>query len=413
MAKRTCVESAAVRLMMHYPFWCELYYTMKVIEDEHVGTLKTDGRNMWVNPTFWATLSLDHKVAALAHETMHKMLHHCTRGRNLDHHWANIAMDIVVNTMLHDNGFKIHQNWVQPEPRFRGWPFEAVYAEITKDIPPQPQGGSSAGQKVPKAQAGQKPADGAGEGEDDPQSGYCDGDGIPKKYRGAFNDVRQQQGSQEQLDHFEEQVEQQVQQALAQAKAMGNAPAGVEMAMEKVTKVAEERWYDHLQRFFQSMRISEYNWARTSRQHAVLYKVVAPTMFSPRLGKVMVFIDASGSVYEQAAQARFNMHMNTILSEAKPESVHVAYFDTIVHKHVEMEPGAIEFEETPAGGGGTSFTQLLPWMVENDIDPAVVIILTDMFGDFPKEEDTPPYPVIWASVTPDVQGPFGETIHIK
>jgi predicted metal-dependent peptidase len=385
--------------MLYYPFWCELYYSMKIIEDESIGTLCTDGKSMWVNPTFWATLSLEHKVAALAHETTHKMLHHCTRGYGLLAPWDNIAMDIVVNTMLADNGFQIHKDWVQPDPQYRGWTFEAVYADITKNLPPPPppKSGKSGGK------------DDKGGGKD---SGKCDDPGVPKKYQGAFKDVRQHQGSPEEIEHFEEQVEQQVAQAMATAKAMGNAPAGVEMAMEKVRKVADEKWYDHLQRFFQSLRMSEFNWVRTSRQWAVLYKVVAPTLFSPRLGEVCIFVDASGSCYTQQEQARFTSHINAILAEAQPSKVHVAYFDTKVHKHVEMEPGAIEFEDTPAGGGGTSFMELLPWMVEQGIDPAVVIVLTDMYGTFPKQEDAPPYPVIWASTTPGMQAPFGDTIHV-
>ena len=109
MARDTCVTTAAVRLMLHYPFWCELYYTMKVVEDYGVRTLETNGRCMWVNPTFWETLGFDYKVAALAHETCHKMLHHCTRGLDFDPYWAGIAADIVVNTLLHQNGFKIQE----------------------------------------------------------------------------------------------------------------------------------------------------------------------------------------------------------------------------------------------------------------------------------------------------------------
>lgn len=428
MARDMCVATAAVRLMLHYPFWCELYYTLKVIESQAVPTLMTDGKRMWVNPEFFNGLSLEHKVAALAHEVCHKMLHHCTRGRGFLRPYDNIAADIVVNTLLHDNGFKIHPTWVQPEAKYKGWTFEAVYHDIISKLqPPPPQqsskgsgeegkDGNEAGQGG-KGQKKSKPQDGesAGEGDQgDAQgagSGYCDDPGVPDKYRGAWRDVKPFTGSQEEIEAFEEQIEQQVQQAIETAKAMGNAPAGVEMAVQKATKIAEERWYDHLQRFFQSLRLSEYDWHRINRRMAMVHRIVAPTQFSERLGPVVIFTDASGSCWSNAIQANFAGQINAILSEAQPERTVVAYFDTMVHKTVEVEPGTIEFEAAPAGGGGTSIRWMQEWLDKQEITPAVVIVLTDMYIDFPTEEPT--YPVVWASTTPNMEAPFGDTIYIN
>lgn len=411
MARDMCVSTAAVRLMMKYPFWCELYYTLKVIETRAQPTLATDGKNLWVNPDFFNNLSLEHKVAALAHEVCHKMLHHCTRGRGFLKPWDNIAADIVVNTMLHENGFKIHPSWVQPEPKYSRWTFEAVYHDITKDLkqppPPPPKGGK--GDKDKEKQDGPgKPED--GDAGDDPGSGYCDAPGVPDKYKGAWQDVKPFKGSEQEVEAFEEKIEQQVQQALAAAKAMGHAPAGVDMAMEKVTKIAAERWFDHLQRYFQSMRMAEYDWMKINRRMMMKHRLLAPTQYTERLGPCVIFSDASGSCYSGAVQAQFGTHMNAILSEAQPSKLYVAHFDTIVHKMDEIDLGAYEVETTPKGGGGTSFTDLFPYLEREGIYPDVVIILTDMYGTFPTEE--PGYPVIWASTTKGIVAPIGETIYI-
>jgi predicted metal-dependent peptidase len=442
-----CVATAAVRLMLHYPFWCELYYTLKVVESYAVKTLATDGKRLWVNPEFFNGLTLEFKVAALAHEVCHKMLHHCTRGRTFREPYGNIAADVVVNTLLHDNGFKIHPKWVQPEAKYRGWTFEAIYHDIISKLqppPPQPPGGQGTTpppeedddqQDQPGGGSGEededgdeegqgKPGspeeeqeDGEGEGEGDQGeeesggSGYCDDPGVPDKYRGAWKDVVPFKGSHEEAEAFEEKVEQQVQQAIATAKMMGNAPAGVEMEMEKVTKVAEEKWFDHLQRFFQSLRLAEYDWKKLNRRMIMKHRLVAPTQYTERLGPVVLFVDASGSCWSQAIQANFASHINAILSEAKPERTVVAFFDTMVHKTVEVEPGCIEFEEPPAGGGGTSIRWMQEWLDECGVDPAVVIVLTDMYIDFPTEEPT--YPVIWASTSPNMPAPFGDTIYIN
>lgn len=439
MARDACVATAAVRLMLHHPFWCELYYSMKVIETYAVKTLMTDGTRMWVNPDYFNPLGLEYKVSALAHETTHKMLHHCTRGLGFIAPWDNIAADIVVNTMLHKNGFKIHPTWVQPDMKYDGWTFEAVYHDITKHLqePPKGGGGGQGNQPQPNGQqpgqqggqsgtqTGQDGAgspqkgkkDGKGKGQGDPAdadddggSGFCDAPGVPQKYKGAWQDVKKFQGSQEEIEAFEEKVEQQVQQAIAAAKSMGHAPAGVEMAMEKVTKLAKEKWFDHLRRYFQSLRIAEYDWNKINRRMAMKHRLIAPTQYTERLGPVVIFDDASGSCYCAAQQADFAGHVNSILSEAQPSQTIVAYFDTIVHKHTEVDPGSIEFEPQPVGGGGTSFCDLFPWLEREGITPDVVIILTDMYGTFPTEE--PPFPVIWASTSKGITGPFGETIYI-
>lgn len=424
MARDMCVATAAVRLMLHYPFWCELYYTMKVVETYSIPTLATDGKRLWVNPTFFNELTLEYKIAALAHEVCHKMLHHCTRGRHHKMPWSNIAMDIVVNTLLHDNGFKIHPKWVQPEPKYKGWTYEAVYHDITKDLqepPPQPQGGQGASpppeedddqQEQPGGGSGEEDEDGDEEGEGDQAGagGFCDEPGVPEKYKGAWKDVKPFTGSEQEVEAFEEKIEQQVQQAIATAKAMGNMPAGVEMAVEKVIKVAEEKWFDHLQRFFQSMRMAEYDWMKINRRMVMKHRVLAPTQYTERLGPCVIFNDASGSCYSTAVQSFFSTHMNAILAEARPSKLYVAHFDTIVHKCDEIDLGEYEVDSPPKGGGGTDFTDLFPYLEREGIYPDVVVILTDMYGTFPQEE--PGFPVIWASTSKGVVAPIGETIYI-
>ena len=400
MARDQCVAQAAVRLMLQYPLWCELYYTMTVVETARIPTLATDGKRLFVNPKYWEKLEFKYRVTALAHEATHKMLHHCTRGIHHIQPWSNIAMDIVVHNLLSENKFPIHPNWVQPEPKYKDWTYDAIYADIIKDLPPQQKQGG-------KGNEGK----GGDEGEpDDTGSGFCDDPGIPSKYQGAWRDVQAFKGSQEEIEAFEAKVEEQVQQAIAAAKLAGNMPVGVEMAMSAVTKIAEERWYDHLHRFFQSLRLAEYDWRRLNRRYLIKHRVLAPSQYTERLGPVLIFVDASGSCYSVAQQAQFISHINAILSEAKPSKVQVAYFDTRVHKCVEMDPGEIEFNEQPSGGGGTDFSGLFEWAEQNGIYPDVGIVLTDMYGAFPKEE--PGYPVIWVSTTPNAVAPIGETIYI-
>jgi predicted metal-dependent peptidase len=404
---------------------------MKVIEDENVPTLCTDGHRMWVNPTFFNGLALDYKITAVAHESCHKMLHHCTRGLDFDPRIGGIAADIVVNTLLADNGFKIHPNWVQPEPKYKGWTFEAVYRDLMKNAKtPQPgQGGCGGmpGQPKPPQKGGKpgqpgkddQPSGGVGMPTPGDQPGEGKGktpaeevlEGMPQQWKDAWQDIKKFKGTAAEVENFEQKIEQQVAKAIATAKAMGHAPVGVEMAMDNIRVVITEKWYDHLARYMQALSISEYNWARNNKRYAALYDIVAPDNYMEALGTVIFLVDASGSCYTAIEQARFAEHVNAILGECKPRRVIVAYFDTKVHAEYEMDPGEVEFVPHPKGGGGTSFVEPLEWVEEQDVQPAVVIVLTDMMGTFPMQE--PGFPVVWASTMKGIKAPFGELVEIN
>ena len=48
-----------------------------------------------------------------------------------------------------------------------------------------------------------------------------------------------------------------------------------------------------------------------------------------------------------------------------------------------------------------------------DTLPASIIIMTDGYADFPKEEEAMEIPVLWLLVTDDVKPPWGEVARIK
>jgi len=426
-----CTATAAVRLMLFYPFWCELYYSMKVIEDYTIRTLQTDGVRMWVNPTFFAGLSLEYRITALAHEVCHKMLFHCTRGLDFDPYWGNVAADIIVNTLLSKNGFKIHPTWVQPDMQYDGWTFEAVYADLMKKLKqnpppkqgqgkPQQGGGSGQDQGQPQPQPGKDgkdkgtPGKGAGDKPDKNVPESIQGNGppampnwVPEQWKDINRDVQKFKGTPEARERLEQKIEVEVANAIANARAAGNAPAGVVGAVDALREVKKENWHDHTARFMQALTMNEYNWARFDRRAMDQYDMIAPDVFSPTLEKIVLLVDASGSCFAAAQQANFAGHINNILSEARPRKIIVMTFDTKVHLTYETDAGMFEMP-TPMGGGGTSFIE--PLMRAQEENPSVIICLTDLEGSFPN--DPPDCPILWASITPH-NAPFGETVHVE
>ena len=447
--KSNTTQDAAVRLMLKFPFWSELYYTMTIYDDPDIPTLCTDGRNMWVNPTFWAGLTLPLKIAALAHEIGHKMLLHSTRRGSRHPELWNIAADYVVNAILAKNGFELGKSWLY-DVKYEGMSTEAVYHEIEQIAKQQPQqgkggnNGQGTSSKAPPSQGGEQGSGdddqgdgdtgGAG-GDDSGQAGDAESDqsqgdsgtnqqgggngtynvpGVSQEWKDKWQDIIHAEGSKEEIEKQEKQTIDQVQKAMMTAKAHGSVPGGME-AFDDVCTPSREPWYNHLHRYMQSLSQSEYNWARINRRHLVQHQIFTPANYSESLEHIVFAIDCSGSVFGAAEQANFAGHVNAILAEAKPNKTHVVYFDSRVTRHDELDYGQLEFSTRPAGGGGTDFRPIFRFLEDEGIVPELCVVLTDCYGDFPK--DAPGYPTIWASIVdPDHLGgyhpPFGEVIYV-
>lgn len=385
--------ACGVRLAIRHPFWVEVFYSMTMKEapqewiDDPMRPLKTqatDGRNIWFNVPYWNGLKLDDQVKEMVHELLHKILLHNSRRGVRDPYWWNIAADYAVNDIMVLNGFVLDTTpgtaatagqsvgWLH-DVKYRGMTAEAIYSDLMKE-----RG------KNPKF---------------DPGLPAHDVLGMPIDM------------SPEEVEKFENEVQLMVERAIANAKAFGKVPAGVEMGVVEAFKPRNEAWYNTLHRFMQSLSNSEYNWARPNRRALITHGVFAPLHQSEALGTIRVFIDASGSCFSAAEQAGFKGHVNAILAEAKPRKVFVYYFDTKIYPGEVTEPGALEIDSKPRGGGGTSFVPIFEEdnMHEEDTEsPAVCIVLTDLYGDFGDEPD---YPVMWASTSEEV-APWGTTLYL-
>lgn len=391
MIRTTIAAEAATRITMRYSFWTEIFYSMTVHEatPEQVAggmtTLATDGRNLWICAAHFEPLSRDEQVAEVVHELLHKIWMHCTRRGSRDPYMWNVACDYVVNAFMIRNGFKLGPDWLI-DMKYDGWLAEAVYADLMKKQQEEQQQSGSG-----------KP----GGGKPGPQ--------LPD----GRQDIKEPQGATpEQVTKMEDEIKALVERSIAMAKAMGEGrvPVGMEQAAAKAAKPAIEPWYNHLHRYMQSLRQSEYNWARLNRRTLRTHGIFTPLHYSEALGDVALFTDTSGSCFARAQQVRFTSQLNAILAEAKPRRIHQYYFDTKVYPGQVVEAGEIDLRVKPKGGGGTSFVPIFEQLEQDDIVPEVCIILTDLCGLFPKTE--PQYPVVWASID-NRRAPFGDVIHLN
>lgn len=368
-ASHEIMETQTV-LILDFPWFGALGMRLKVVPSIEIPTLATDGKHLYYNPAFFLSLPKSLRRSAVCHEILHCALGHCwRRGARNAEKWQ-VAIDHETNLLLKESGFEVGKSWII-DGKFKGMSAEQIY-HLLPDPPPQKKDG--------------------GEGDSK------DGHGDPDKMPGYCMDATDKEEAE-----FEWRVA--VNQATQQARAMGKMPAGMEQFVEDLN-TAKVNWKDRLRVLVTSICKNDYDWRRPNRRYTV-HGLYLPSLYSETVPPVAVFSDTSGSVWDK--QKEFFSELAVILNDARPECVYFGQCDTRVIEPVEeLRPGD-DMNLTARGGGGTSFKPPFRWLEEHDIQPAMLIYFTDLYGDFPDEP--PPYPVIWATVS-EGEAPFGETLYI-
>lgn len=416
------ITRARVGMLLDNPFFGSLTMQLRAVVDESRPTFSTDGRTLHFNPKFLDELSDVELRTVLAHEVMHcAMLHPYRRGAR-DLQKFNIAADYAINNFLDNANKEAEAKGNTPPFAFTG-PLAKVYLDHQYDglsaeeiyhrliDPPQPGGGGNQSQPSPSSspsssgagQPGTKPGKGPGKGKSPsppPASAPSPGEFTD----GATDEASQEEG--------ESDWKVAVQQAALGAKAKGQLPAEAERYVEELLN-PKLPWPEILRQFLTATAKDDYSWARPNRRYASA-GVILPGMHSPRLGKVIVAVDTSGSI----GQAEFDAFMSEvqgILFNCQPETFILAQCDAKLHDWQELDVFADVAKIECKGGGGTSFKPVFERAAEDcaaGAAPAALIYLTDLEGDFPDVE--PGYPVLWASTNRrDQQAPFGITLPLE
>jgi len=114
------------RMMTLFPFFGSYFYgEMKLVETTDLETAATDGETVWVNPEYFAKLSLDERVFGVCHEILHAIMFHLPRakywmdidssptGDPYDHAVGNEAADYIINSILKESHIgSMHSSWL-------------------------------------------------------------------------------------------------------------------------------------------------------------------------------------------------------------------------------------------------------------------------------------------------------------
>lgn len=364
------ISKAKARLMLNHPFFATLLLRTQVLVQDHslggapVELAATDGSNIYFNPQFLDKCSVEDTMAVLVHEVGHDSLLHSLRLglRNAD--LFNQAADHAINLMLEDQGFKapasVPGGWLA-DPQYKGWSADRIYDDLRRKQPP-PQGG----------------------GQGDPGAGKRDwlhGDVLPSPTQG--DEAAQAQA--------ETKAKQRVAAAANMARMAGKLTGELERMVGEFleTKV---HWTDVLRDYMTRIVKSRDNWSRRNRRFASLY---LPTRRSTEMGPIVFIPDTSGSMFGEDME-KICSEMSHCAMQTQPESITVVWADAAVKGEQVFSPGEFSFEALkPVGGGGTDMR--VPLKHVEELEPQVVVLLTDCYTPWPNEQC--PFPVICISTT--------------
>jgi predicted metal-dependent peptidase len=415
---------AKMMLNDNFVFFATLAMNLEAIETRAVPTACTDGTYLWFNPDYMASLTPSEQLFLVAHETLHPALGHCWRIGHRDPLLANMAADYVINDILADvkdvklPAGVLFDKTISRNAKGELRSFEQVYAVLLEKMEKQGgrpqaekgQGGSKPGQQSKGQGDGSGAAKGAlGPAAGTPQDGPQGPTPMPNCPTGDFIAApNPEAGKRDDTTKSETDWQIAFEQAVKVAQAAGCLPGG----MAGVAIQAREPkvdWVAELKEFMTRNLASDYSFARPNRRFLAdgLY---LPGVVKEGVGEIVLGVDTSGST--MSYQKLFASEFCGIINEARPEKIHVVYWDASVQATAEFTPDEFDMEYKPKGFGGTTPEVMFQWVEAQGLNPKALICLTDMeFYCDPKE---PGYPVLWVAPEHCKQtAPFGRVIPIQ
>lgn len=390
-------------MLVHVPFFSSLLFDMM---DVRIGkfpevfgplanTAATDGKRIYIDEDFLKGLKLPEAVFLVCHEIGHAMWMHMSRakhyhdmgfeGEKFDGRRWNHAGDYVINDMLVKSKIGEMPKCGLISPKYtHDMLVEDVYKDLKDKMPPAPP------QIVIAIGA---------------PGGQAQGDGND----GQTMDVHIHSP----IELNEAEIKRAIQTAVNAAKAMDKMPAALERWATEFLKPQVD-WVERLR--YQITRCSARDsttWSRPHRRRLVMQNMFMPANTGYGAGVVFIAVDTSGSIGKKELNT-FLTECDDIIMNTRPTRVILAGCDCQMGTVIELQDGeTLRGQKIDlGGGGGTSFEPPFEYIRDNDIEPSVMVYLTDMEGVFPKE--APPYPVIWCRTqhTKRHEAKFGEHIDI-
>jgi len=357
--------------------------------DDKTLTACTNGKDVKFGRDFVMSLNDPQLRGLILHEAKHKMYRHLLTWKHLhkqDPERANMACDYVINLEIKDESERSNKFVVLPDgalvnEKFRGLNSAEVFALLPQQ-PPRPKGKGGELCDNPNADGGLDEHDWEGS------------DGL--------NDAEKTELAKE--------IDQAIRQgAILAGKVGGNIDRSFTDLMS-----AKVDWKEALREFVSSVSVGkdDSTWRKPNRRW-LQHDIYMPSTISESMGRVVVAIDTSGSIYGEVLN-RFISEVASVMQNMNPEQVDLLYWDCDVAGHEVYglnDADRMTSSTKPKGGGGTSPSCITRYMRKHKIDPVCAIILTDGYvgSDWGGQWNCP---TLW-TICSDVKSPIGQTIKIE
>lgn len=383
--------------MLRHPDFCILGSVAMIGEVKFVNvipTAGTDSVDVYYNPKFIEDMSRKQLRYLVAHEQMHKVLHHCTEYRAIKLRYPKyfaMAIDYVANCEVErldtKKDFVERPTNVPPliDPKYDNKSVPEVVRMLIEEHGQTPPPIVIEMQCMDEHMDPQK-----GEGEGDPQEGDGDGDGEPKEGEGRSGaEVLEMQQAIDKAVIQGEIVQQQL-------RKMRGDQAGNRSLSGFRDRTTD--WRGPLRRFITEIgEGDEQSRFNPPNKRFLPLGIIMPSHFDEAMEELLVACDTSGSmtgVYPIVFGEIANI-CKTVL----PKRVRVLWWDTRVAGEQVFTPqdfDKIKDLMKPAGGGGTTVSCVAQYVRQKQYKPKAVIYLSD--GYIEACYDVVPGNVLWGIV---------------
>ena len=379
---------------------------LQVSHDKNT-TVQANDMDLIVNPDYLSTLPKKQQLYAMSQLAWHMALGDPVTVKTAEHaELFNLASDIYIDKMLMEDHGRILERVPGQDPRyfnrndFDGKSRDEIYRKLIEEQEENNSGnsGKSAATGLANDLTKPKPSDAQGDSDNQDQDG-----------NGGDSQAPQQAPMSDQ--ELKDKLEDLVKNAAMQAKMVGaNIPPSIAKQLEAIYS-PQVHWATVLERIVGSYKREDYSWLRFNKAYFA-HGIVLPTLYNESIGDIVVAVDTSGSISDDAYQHILG-NLSFIHTNLHPSKLHLVQFTDSIHNTMESEEG----DDLNEGifervCGGTDVNPVFDWVENQGIKPEVMIVFTDMY--MPEVRHDPSYPVVWGVIdNPQCSIPFGERVDIK
>ena len=327
-----------------YSFYTAILMMFKVEWTESVPMAAISLDTLFINPTYWVARDPEGHIHDVMHELFHVIYLHLIRieaypKANKDKY--NLAADYSINNDLIAMGLQLDNTFVV-EPKYKGKSTEEIYNLIP-----------------------------------DPSPDYTP-------------DIKPEGDSDKSLGEQEEKIKEMLSQAKLMAENNNSWSLLSADLKRHVNNLVDPLlpWQTILQNITSEYKKEDYSYSRRNRRYEDIY---LPSLYSLGMGKISVYIDASGSITNQE-YIEFLSEVEDIRQQLHPSSVVVHMWGTHCDNGVEVFEGEELLDKVRlVGKGGTNADTFLKSI--NETLPELAICFTD--GYFSKPRTKIDTNIIW------------------